>query len=167
MTQNIVGESEVKKILNIETFRNLSKEKIMEFVSLIPYMDKEVAISVINQFPNYVVMAKEMTELLNSACESVIEKNNDSRKDVIETYRSIIDKLASMLDDDDLSESQQRYITETMVNLADKIAEKDNENKKFHIEIVKYLEFALFGLAMIGATVLGVNSKTKSIPHVS
>ena len=167
MTQNIVSESEVKKILNIETFRNLSKDKIMEFVSLIPYMDKEVAVSIINQFPNYVEMAKEMTESLNSACESVVEKNNDSRKDTVEAYKSIIDKLANMLDNDNLSESQQKYITETMVMVADKIAVKDSENKQFHIEIIKCLELTIFGLVMIGATILGVNSKAKSIPHVN
>ena len=35
MSQNLVTESQVKNALNIESFRNLSKDKIMEFVSLI------------------------------------------------------------------------------------------------------------------------------------
>lgn len=39
------------KALAIEDFRNISKDKIMEFVSAIPNMDKEVAIKIIEQFP--------------------------------------------------------------------------------------------------------------------
>ncbi|MEG1565996.1 MAG: hypothetical protein RR342_04625 [Bacilli bacterium] len=32
----------------------------MEFVSIIPKVDKEVALSIINKFPNYVEMSKDM-----------------------------------------------------------------------------------------------------------
>ena len=39
MPQKLVSESQVKNALNIDSFRNLSKDKMMEFVSLIPSMD--------------------------------------------------------------------------------------------------------------------------------
>lgn len=48
MAQQLLSVEQVKEALGIETFRNLSKEKIMEFVSLIPNMDKDVAMSIIN-----------------------------------------------------------------------------------------------------------------------
>ena len=51
MAQQLVSTEQVKQALGIESFRNLSKDKIIEFVSLIPNMDKEVSISIINQFP--------------------------------------------------------------------------------------------------------------------
>ena len=53
MSQHLVSEDQVKKALHIDSFRNLSKDKIMEFASLIPNMDKDVAISIINQFPQH------------------------------------------------------------------------------------------------------------------
>ena len=34
MAKTLVSEESVKKALNIESFRNLSKEKIVEFISL-------------------------------------------------------------------------------------------------------------------------------------
>ena len=46
MSQHLVSEDQVKKALHIDSFRNLSKDKIMEFASLIPNMDKDVAISI-------------------------------------------------------------------------------------------------------------------------
>ena len=39
------SEEDVKKALGIETFRNLSKDKVIEFMSLAPQMDKEVMLS--------------------------------------------------------------------------------------------------------------------------
>ncbi|MDT2767760.1 hypothetical protein P7G58_02615 [Globicatella sulfidifaciens] len=54
MTKTLVSGDEVKSALGIKNFRNLSKDKIMEFVSLIPNMDKEVAIEIIRQFPSFV-----------------------------------------------------------------------------------------------------------------
>ena len=45
------SEEAVKKALKIESFRNLTKDKVMEFTSMIPYMEKEVALEIIKQFP--------------------------------------------------------------------------------------------------------------------
>lgn len=41
------SEEAVKKVLKIDSFRNLTKDKVMEFTSMIPYMEKEVAIEII------------------------------------------------------------------------------------------------------------------------
>jgi hypothetical protein len=53
LPKRYVNEKAVKRALGIDSFRNVSKDKIMEFASLIPYMDKDVAIAIINQFPVY------------------------------------------------------------------------------------------------------------------
>ena len=37
------SEEAVKKALKIESFRNLTKDKVMEITSMILYMEKEVA----------------------------------------------------------------------------------------------------------------------------
>ena len=60
LPKRYVSEEAVKRALSIETFRNLSKEKIMEFASMIPYMDKDVAIALINQFPVYADFEKPL-----------------------------------------------------------------------------------------------------------
>ena len=46
LPKRYVNEKAVKRALGIDSFRNVSKDKIMEFASLIPYMDKDVAPSV-------------------------------------------------------------------------------------------------------------------------
>lgn len=49
LPKRYVSEDAVKHALKIDSFRNLSKDKVMQFASMIPYMDKEVAIAIINQ----------------------------------------------------------------------------------------------------------------------
>lgn len=97
MSHNLVTESQVKNALNIESFRNLSKDKIMEFVSLIPSMDKDVALAIINQFPEYSEMAKCMVEQLTVTCDAAIAENASSQNTVYAAYRKILDDLGDIL----------------------------------------------------------------------
>lgn len=62
LPKRYVSEEAVKHALKIDSFRNLSKDKIMQFASMIPYIDKEVAIAIINQFPEYVSFGKAAIE---------------------------------------------------------------------------------------------------------
>lgn len=97
MAQNLVSEEQVKDALQINKFSELSKDKIMEFVSLIPNMDKEVAIAIINQFPAYADSANNMVAQLNDMCDNVIKDNNSSQKDAVEAYKVILQDLSELL----------------------------------------------------------------------
>ena len=63
----------------------------MEFASLIPHMGKDVAIAIINQFPAYVESSRNMIEQYNAMCDKVIQSNDDSRKDALMAYKTILD----------------------------------------------------------------------------
>lgn len=47
------SEDAVKKALAIDSWRNLSKDKLLRFVAMMPDMDKEVAVRTIEQFPQF------------------------------------------------------------------------------------------------------------------
>ena len=98
MSQYLVSEEQVKKALQIDSFRNLSKDKIVEFASLIPHMDKDVAIAIINQFPAYVESSRNMIEQYNAMCDKVLQSNDDSRKDAVMAYKTILDDLSILLE---------------------------------------------------------------------
>ena len=90
----MLTEQQVKDALQIDSFRNLSKEKIMEFASLIPNMYKDVAISIINQFPAYAESSGKILEQFKNVCDTALESNKDSQKDAILAYRKILDDQA-------------------------------------------------------------------------
>ena len=153
-----INENAVKKALKIDSFRNLSKEKVMQFASMIPYMDKEVALKIIEQFPVYADFGRAAIEQYTKACDNILEKNEETQIAVIHGYQTILDVLAKKIEKEDLSEEERKAITEDMITVADKIAEADLNNKKF-LEKMGHLALWGFGVAIVGlAAVLGVNA---------
>lgn len=167
MSQYLVSEDQVKKALQIDSFRNLSKDKIMEFASLIPHMDKEVAIAIINQFPAYVESSRNMIEQYNAMCDKVLQSNDDSRKDTVMAYKTILDDLSILLKQDGITPEQQEKITDKMILVADKIADLHEDNRNFLEEIIKYGTPLIGGALLLGAVILGVNVKGTKLPTIT
>lgn len=165
MEKYLVSEEEVKKVLNINDFRSISKEKIMEFISLIPRTDKEILISIINQFPNYVDMAKNMTDGLIGLCDTAIKEISNGSKEVIESYKIILISLKDRLEKDELSYEQKNEITEMMVQIADKISLENSKKSELINNYMKYGSKIVGGLLFLGAVILGVNIKDAKFPN--
>lgn len=165
-TRNLVTEEQVKNALRINNFREISKDKIMDFVALIPNMDRELAIAIINQFPTYVDFANNMVVQLNAMCDNVIRNNNASQKDAVEAYRKILEELGELLKKESISKEERDEITDKMILVADKISAKDTENKEFLSGIIKYGMPVIAGALFLGATILGVNVKGTGLPPI-
>lgn len=166
MAKHMVTENEVKKALAIDSFRNISKDKIMEFVSAIPNMDKEVAIKIIEQFPSYAESANNMIAQLNTMCSNAMKENGESQKEVIEAYKKILDDLGELLKKDAITAEERTQITMQMIDIADRISAKDTENKEFLSGIAKYGGHIIVSALVLGAVILGVNVKGVKIPTI-
>lgn len=160
----LISEEEVKRALDLDSFRNLSKDKIIEFVSMIPNMDKDVAISLINQFPEYGIFANNAITQLKGMCDSALESNNSSQKDAVAAYRKILDDLGILLNKEETSAEERALITDKMIEIADKISAKDSENKEFLIKVLKTVSPYVGGALVLGAAILGVNTKGVKLP---
>lgn len=160
----MVDEDEVKKALAIDSFRNMSKDKIMEFVSAIPNMDKDIAIKIIDQFPAYTESANNMLAQLNTMCSNAMKENGESQKEAIEAYKKILDDLGELLKKDTITAEERLQITEQMIIVADRISAKDTENKDFLNGIIKYGVPIIGGALVLGAAILGVNVKGNKLP---
>ena len=104
----------------------------MEFASLIPYMDKDVAIAIINQFPVYADFGKATIEQYTQACSNILEKNKESQMAVINGYQTILDALAKRIEKENISEIERksnygRYDCGSGI----RFAEADLQNKNF------------------------------------
>lgn len=167
MAKNIlITEEAVKESLQIDSFRNLSKDKIMQFASLIPNMDKDVAISIINQFPAYAESAISMIEQFKNMCDSTIEANTVSNGEAILAYKKVLEYLCEILKKDTITSDERQKITEQMIEVADKISEKDTENKEFLLGIIKTGASIVGGTLLFGAVILGANVKGVNLPKL-
>ncbi|MCD8368662.1 MAG: hypothetical protein LUC48_11740 [Clostridiales bacterium] len=153
-----VSEQAVKRALKIDTFRNLSKEKVMQFASMLPYMDKDVATAIINQFPVFADFGKIAVNSYMEQCDKLLESNNKSQAAVIHGYQTILDALVKRMDNPNITEDEVASITESMIEIADKIEEADLQNKKFLERMgTRIAFFALAAIAVLSAGV-GVDS---------
>ena len=166
MAQTLITENSVKDALGITTFRNLSKEKIVEFISLIPNIDKDVAVQIINQLPAYSEMAGTMIAQLNTLCDNIIDEAVVSQKESIAAYKLILSDLGELLKKDNISVEERASITDKMVMIADKISAKDSEFKEFLLNTLKIGAPIIGGVLILGAAILGVNSRGTQIPKL-
>ncbi|MCL2190073.1 MAG: hypothetical protein FWB87_15070 [Defluviitaleaceae bacterium] len=166
MPQQLISETQVKNALQIDSFRNITKSRIMEFASLIPNMDKDVAMAIINQFPAYASAATDMVVQFKEMCDSALKDNKESSKEAIEAYRKILDDLGELLKKDEISPEERASITENMIAIADKISAKDTENKEFLDKVIKHCAHIVTAALILGSVILGVNAKGAKIPFL-
>lgn len=159
MTKYLTTEEAVKKALNIDSFRNISKDKIMDFISLIPSMDKDIALAAINQFPNYVDMTTSMVKGLISLCDSALKSSEGTHKESIGAYKQILNIINDDLKREDITPEERENHYKRMIEVADKIANKDTEYKELVKFIIKYGGTLLAGTLIAGVCILGINVK--------
>ena len=166
LKKRYLSEEAVKRALKITSFRNLSKEKIMQFVSMIPYMDKEVAKAIINQFPVFADFGKTVILYYMQMGDNILQKNQESHMAVIQGYQTILNALSERVKAENISEEERIAITEKMILVADKMQEADLQNKKFLDRMRKNAAVVISGILVIGAGLLGLNSSLGEKPMI-
>lgn len=153
-----LSEDAVKRALKIDSFRNLSKDKIMQFASMIPIIDRDVAIAIINQFPVLADFGKEATSIYTQMCDNILEKAKESQTAVIQSYQTILNALSKKMEAENITKEEQNSLIEDMISVADKIAEADLQYKKFLDRMGTKVLLGLLGIAAFVGAGLGINS---------
>lgn len=156
MSKELLSSQDVLNKIGASSFRNISKDQLISFVSSIPDMDKETAIKCIEQFPEFKSYASGIVSQLQVMCTNAITDNKTSRQDAVNGYMMILDTLKEKLSRPDIGLEEANQITRDMVEIADKIAILDSENKHFLEGVLKVgSAVAAFALAVAGG-ILGV-----------
>lgn len=155
------SEEAVKKALQIDSFRNLSKEKVMEFTSMIPYMEKEVAMEVIKQFPIYVDFAKTVIEHYTQICETFLATNKEEYEKAVDAHQFVLESFSKQLENENLTAEERANLSDKMIAEAEKITELYLQQQKIHERIIKTIggvvtvtlgvTLTLLGLKVIGS----------------
>lgn len=167
MAKRFLTAEQVKGYLNISDFRHLTKEKLIEFVSAIPYMDKEVAIKIIEQFPEYSRLADTLVTQLKSSSDTIAESNSESIQLSMEGYKDVLSALKDLMESQNLDASDRRYYAEKMVEIADKMATLDAKNKEFLIDLNKSTTWFAALTLLACSTILGARIVGLRVPQLS
>ncbi len=158
LPKRYVTEEAVKRALKINSFRNISKDKVMQFASMIPYMDKDVAIAIINQFPRFADFGQAVVSSYMQICDNILLSNKESYDAVIKGYQTILDSLSKRLDVEDIDATERKSLTEDMIVVADKIALADIQNKKFLDKMSTKVLWLAAGITAAVAAGIGIHS---------
>lgn len=103
----------------------------MNFISILPDINDEVAIKIIEQFPEFSKTASTMLDIVRQQFDSILLENGRAVDHSVSAYRKVLDDFSLMMQLPDISEQQRRYFAEKMLEAADRISAKDTENKEF------------------------------------
>ncbi len=144
-------EDEIKHALGIDSWRNLSKDKMIRFVAMMPDMGTEVALKIVEQFPAFKDFALDVVDAMKKSHESTLSTNQQSQEHVHRAFQDFRDTLRNELDKGDLTWEQRWKIIEKMQEAVREESQKDSENKRF-------LDGALKKVLVLGgaAVALGV-----------
>ncbi len=79
MTRTL-SEKKVLKKLGIKDFRHMTKDKVVRFASMLPYMDAEVAKKALDQFPAFKELATELATQYKSVVDNALSGNEASKR---------------------------------------------------------------------------------------
>lgn len=137
----------------------MTKDKIVKFASMLPYMDPEVAKKALEQFPAFKDLASDLVTQYKGIIDKAIDGNEVSQKAFYDACNSIIQSLQKELEDDGITSEEKDRIEEKMIRVAQMIGEKDSENKGF---LLKVLGIGAFVVTIVGgaaAAILGSNTQ--------
>ena len=148
-------EIELMQALGIESWRNLSKDKMCRFAAMMPDTDKEVALKIVEQFPEFKSFALEALDVVEKRHESTLVHNKQSQESVHRTCQEIRAILKGELDRDDLSSDDRKGIFELIMETGKREFDKDSENKQFLEGMFKTAAVAVGGALLAGIVFVG------------
>lgn len=125
------NEMQVKQELGIDTWRELSKDKVLGFAAMMPDMDAELAQKIFDQFPNFKEMATDVVEAMENTHKATLAANGRSVDHVHDAYREIRAIITAELDRDHLTFEERRWLIEQIQETGRQQFLKDSENKGF------------------------------------
>ncbi|MBV6695721.1 hypothetical protein KV557_01110 [Kitasatospora aureofaciens] len=119
-------EAAVKRKLGIQTWRNISKDKVLKFAAAMPEMATEVRLKLIEQFPAFKDLGKADIDAVKEAHKSRLAANENSQDQFYRASQDQRDALRA-----DLSWEQREALHDRLDRNVRQAYEKDSENKQF------------------------------------
>lgn len=153
------SEDELRKKLEIDSWRNLSKEKFLTFVSELPNMSQDVAIKVLDQFPDFKTLVLDSLSQVQEQATIAVEANWKSQKKVHKSFKEYRKVLKRELERADLSAVDRFAILQLLQNAIDGESKKDSEHKAFVLKALGMVASGAVVVAVAAVAVLGGKAK--------
>lgn len=151
-----LNEQLVLKKLGINSFRQLSKKKVLKLASMIHEMDPEVAKKALEQFPEFEKTTLELVEKYHDSFKTLLESSKNTSEKVFDMHEHAMCILEKELDADSLSFEQRMAILDRITDI--NIAIREMRREIAQEQLVAFISTGVATVAGIvaAAAVLGV-----------
>ena len=153
------NEIKTLKKLDIQDFRSIPKDKLVDFVSGIPDMQPEVAIKAIQQFPDFIRESKELVTAFNDMIHRVFDSSDKDSRALYEVCNRIIDDISIALENKDHSEKFKEYLVTRECEIARILSEHGHDRRLFAADIVKTAGQVAAGVVVVAGTIIGLKKR--------
>ncbi|GLX50260.1 hypothetical protein Shyhy01_32100 [Streptomyces hygroscopicus subsp. hygroscopicus] len=164
------SEAEIKQALGIDSWRNLSKDKMIRFAAMMPDMGTEAALKIIEQFPSFKEFATDVVNALEKSFDSAVSANKQSQEHFHQALQHIREILQGQLEREEYQSWEERkYILDLIMETGRLESLKDSENKRFLSVALKTLAAGGVGALVLGVAFIGgkVMAESKDSPEDS
>lgn len=149
----INNEEDILKELNITDFKNIKNEEIINFASMLEYMDPKLAQKVIESFP----------EVAKRSLEKIVDANRESSNDYYKVNNKVLSMLETNASRNDSTFEERKYCVEKGMEIARMAEKKDSENKLFYLKIISYISYLTLPFLLLIAILKNLRGKDKKI----
>ena len=157
------SEVELKSVLGIESWRNLSKDTFLGFLERLPEVDPEVALKLIDRVPEITALARGAVEEATKAYDVALKANAHGQDAIAQIHRQRLEILRAELEKDRTPEQWTRVLDD-MREINVNALLKDTEDKKFISDQFQATLATVGGVVVaVGAVVFAaIKSRDKS-----
>lgn len=143
MNNLVLDEYRALELMKKENFRGISKDNVLQLMSILDKVDPEVAKVIIAQMSEVVKGVVENEKVYAGILCKGIESCNASTKSCYQTEDVIIHSLQKEVEKENISFEQKQYYFDRMAEVAQRKEGKDTEHMNMILTILKYSGEAL------------------------
>lgn len=156
MNNLTTSEKRALEFMQKDNFRGISKNNVMQLMSILDKVDPDVAKSLIAQMPEVVKGVVENEKAYAGVLTKGIESCDKSTSSCFQTEDDIVKALQKEIDKEDTPFEQKQYYFEKMAEAAERKEHKDTEHKNNILTILKYSgEALMIGLIITAGIFIG------------
>ena len=151
-----IAEKKALELMQKDNFRGISKDNVMQLMSILDKVDPEVAKSIIAQLPEAIRGSVELEKAYSTALTKGMESIESTASSCFQTEGEIIQSLKKEVEREDTTFEQKQFYYEKMEAAAIRKESKETEHRDTILTILRYGgEALLFGLGFCACLFLG------------
>ncbi len=156
-----IDEQKALQRLNVGSFREVTKDRLVELMSMIPDMSPEVAKKALEQIPNFTSNSTKVLGELKGALMTSIASEDKALDAVTKSRFNTIDCLCKLLESEELSFEQKMLVVENINLLNDKNSQDYERHQNFLIEGIRTLAVPCMFFIAGTLSLLGLKANVK------